>query len=102
MKFSLTNTWMNDPNYLAQVGHVLFGYSLILTVAFAGRSFESCWWTLAGGALVAGLKEFWYDAKYEIPKQTFWDNLLDFSMYIVGGFVGMLASFIIARAHHGL
>jgi hypothetical protein len=32
----------------------------------------------------AGFKEFVYDARYEVPKQTFGKNLLDFSMYCLG------------------
>ena len=32
----------------------------------------------------AAVKEFWFDANYETPKQTFLDNFEDFAGYLVG------------------
>jgi hypothetical protein len=89
----LNNSWMNNPNYLAQVGHVLFAYSLILTLGFYSGHL-ACYIALGVGIPIAALKEFWYDADYELPKQTAWDNILDFSMYVVGAGLGMAAVFL--------
>jgi hypothetical protein len=33
---------------------------------------------------VTAVKEFWYDATQEVPKQSFSDNMLDFGMYVAG------------------
>lgn len=88
LKKYLTNKWMNDANVLAQIGHFLGGYGVVLTAAFLGGR-----WAAAslGVALLAyaGVKEFWYDANYEIPKQTDADNWLDFSMYAAGIVIGL-------------
>lgn len=49
------------------------------------------------GALVvliaAAVKEFWFDATYESPKQSFADNLEDFAGYAAG-----VAAFALVRA----
>lgn len=98
MKIDLTNKWMNDATVLAQIGHVLGGYSLVMTTAYLSNNSHA--WTLFFAALLvayAGVKEFWYDAKYEIPVQTWKDNLLDFSMYVVGLIVGLTVVFLIKR-----
>lgn len=88
----LKNKWMNDANVLAQIGHFLGGYAIVLTAAFFGRQ----WAALGFGAALlvyAAVKEFWYDANYEIPHQTAADNWLDFSMYAVGITVGLVVVF---------
>jgi multisubunit Na+/H+ antiporter MnhB subunit len=85
----LTNSWMNNADVLAQIGHSLAGYALMLTVAyFSNTSF--LWLGIFASALTtyAAIKEFWYDANYEIPKQTNLDNITDFSFYCVGLVVG--------------
>ena len=42
-------------------------------------------------ALGAAVKEFWYDAKYEInPPQTFTDNLTDWLGWTLGAVVALL------------
>jgi hypothetical protein len=41
-------------------------------------------------ALAAGVKEFWFDAKYESnPPQTFMDGLEDWIGWAAGAFVGI-------------
>jgi hypothetical protein len=40
----------------------------------------------------AAIKEFWYDARFETPHQTFTDNLLDFTFYCVGVGIGALVA----------
>lgn len=88
----LKNSWMNDANVLAQIGHVLGGYGIVLTGAFWGNQWVAL--GLAGGTIAyAGVKEFWYDARFELPKQTAADNWLDFSMYCVGVAAGLASAF---------
>ena len=88
------NTWMNNSQYLAQIGHVLAGYSIILTVGLLSQRFHSNWLpllvTTALFITIALLKEFWYDFHYELPIQTFGDSFMDFSFYMVGGAVGWI------------
>jgi uncharacterized membrane protein YphA (DoxX/SURF4 family) len=87
---------MNDPTFLAQAGHTLAGILLVFgACVFAGLAR----WPEAFGTLVlwATVKEFWYDARYELPKQTLKDNLLDWLFYMIGGVLGVIASF---EAHH--
>jgi hypothetical protein len=85
---NLTNRWMNDPNYLAQVGHFLFGLALVFVLGvFFGE--HAAVLTLAIGSLVSAVKEFGYDARYEIPAQTWKDNLTDFAFYLLGGGAGL-------------
>ncbi len=89
----LTNVWMNDSTVLAQFGHVLGAYAVVITADY----FTHKRWVAFsfGGAMMlyALLKEFWYDATYEIPRQTFGDNMLDFSMY----FLGVLLALAVVR-----
>ena len=95
----LTNKWMNDPRYLAQAGHFLGAYAVIFTTFhFAGL--QKALLATISGALIAALKEFWYDAKYELPKQTNFDNILDFTMYVVGGGVALLVSWLPVYLQH--
>lgn len=87
------NTWMNDPQYLAQVGHFLGGACLVMLVAiFAGVRAVPL--ALALGVGAAALKEFWY---YDLPTQTWKDSGQDFLFYVLGGGVGAALA---ALAHH--
>lgn len=80
---NLTNTWMNNPTFLAQAAHFFGAVAIIMSLAhFLGET---------GGFISAGLflayavvKEFWYDLKYELPKQSFGDSALDFTFYLLG------------------
>jgi len=80
---NLTNKWMNDPTFLAQSAHFFGAVSIIMTAAhFFGKT---------GGFITAGIftlaaliKEFWYDLKFELPKQSFGDSALDFTFYMIG------------------
>jgi hypothetical protein len=88
------NEWMNNATVLAQIGHFLGGYTIITTWAFHGGSWRAV--VIVAGVVVvyAAVKEFFYDANYEIPHQTFWDNLLDFSFWCLGAAVGVLGVWI--------
>ncbi len=65
--------------FVASMAHVFSAFALV--------AFLPSWWTVAAIALVAGVKEFVFDAREESPKQTFADNLLDWSGYLAGGFL---------------
>jgi hypothetical protein len=90
----VNNSFMTDPQYLSQIGHFLGGGSLILiTALFFG--FVPCFYTFSAIIVLASIKEFWYDMKYEIdPKQTWSDSIMDFSFYILGGLVGIAFAFV--------
>ncbi len=93
-----TNSWMNNAQYLAQIGHTLGGAWLVaLPVIFLG--FAPAWWIAWGVlALATGIKEFWYDARYERdPVQTWQDNLMDFTFYQAGA---LLVTPVLWLAHH--
>jgi hypothetical protein len=94
------NTWMNNPQYLAQVGHFLGGASLMMLTTMFSWNLLCLWATFGVGLLVAGVKEFWYDANYELPKQSWKDNLMDFSFYALGGLAGVGLSYWAISLHH--
>jgi len=50
------------------------------------------YWVAGIGAVAAMVKEFWFDATFEQPKQTFLDNLTDTLGYFTGIAAGLLAS----------
>ena len=52
--------------------------------AFALMTFMPSWWTFAVIVALAAVKEFWFDANYEVPKQTNFDNWTDFAGYLFG------------------
>jgi hypothetical protein len=84
------NRWMNDSTVLAQFGHFLGGYGIITTLAYHGAVFRIVLLAAALIVLYALIKEFWYDANYELPKQTFFDNALDFTFWCLGTIVGVV------------
>lgn len=100
------NTWMNSPQYLAQVGHFLGGLCALLLATLAAVLWGHATsmiplYTLGVGVTLAAVKEFWYDMKYELPKQTWGDSLMDFGFYILGGGVGYFVSALfLARVPH--
>jgi hypothetical protein len=79
---------MNNPQYLAQVGHTLAG-CLALVVAALFWGMPGVWPTLVALVAAAAIKEFWYDLRYELPKQTLADSGMDFAFYLVGGALGL-------------
>jgi hypothetical protein len=86
------NRWMANPDFVASCAHVLAGYAAIMTArAFWPREIPI---TAALFVSYAAWKEFWYDARYELPKQTWKDNLLDFSMYFLGVLIGTTVAYI--------
>ena len=65
-----------NPTFIAFNAHCWFAFAALVIwnnpVGFP---------VLLAGAAV---KEFWFDANYETPKQTFLDNFTDFTGYLVG------------------
>jgi hypothetical protein len=86
------NLWMNNPQYLAQVGHFLGGCLLLVLSALVCATLGVGWhpsvFVFLAGCIAAALKEFWYDMKYELPRQTWSDSIMDFTFYVIGGCVG--------------
>lgn len=82
-------SWMTNADYLAQISHALAGYATMVTTGLFARS-GFLWLAVVFGlfTLYATVKEFWYDLKYELPKQTVRDSLLDFFMYELGLVMG--------------
>jgi hypothetical protein len=84
----LANTWMNNPQYLAQLGHSL-GACLVMVVAGMFGGMFAAWIALPSIVVAALIKEYWYDATYEVPTQTFADNTMDFGFFCLGAGVGL-------------
>jgi hypothetical protein len=71
-----------NVQFLANVGHFTVPYAVIATFPRAK------WWLLAGFVAYAAVKEYYFDARDEVPKQTFWDNTEDFAGYCLGALAG--------------
>jgi len=91
------NRWMNDPQYLAQIGHFFGGYALMVTTIFVCTALGT---GLTPIVVVLGLwiayglgKEFWYDMRYELPRQTWKDSGQDFAFLVLGAVVGLGTGF---------
>jgi len=80
----VNNSWMNNSQYLAQVGHFFGAYAVVLTTAAFAKSWYVVLPVIGIGIVVAAVKEFWYDLKYELPKQSFLDSFEDFAFYMLG------------------
>ncbi len=65
-----------NPYFIAANAHAWFAYAIVST--FYSMP------TVCLALLAAWLKEFWFDAKYEVPQQTFKDNLTDYLGYCAG------------------
>jgi len=65
---------------------------IVLTTLFAivlGSGWTPILVALGLGIIAASVKEFWYDMKYELPKQTWGDSFMDWSFYMLGAAAGM-------------
>ena len=80
------NSWMASQRFDTQCAHVLAGMTAMLFV----REHWPRHRRLMALIFVtsAAIKEFFYDSRYELPRQTWEDNTLDFSMYCVGITIG--------------
>jgi hypothetical protein len=79
---SLIATVGVNPDFIAFNAHAGFAYAIVHT--FGVR-------LLPVVLVVAAVKEFWFDANYEVPKQTTQDNVTDFVGYATGAFLALLA-----------
>lgn len=70
------------PRFIAFNAHCWFAYAIVFT--FFNR------WCVAAALIAAGVKEFYVDKHYE-SDQTFGDNAADFSGYLAGIFLALLA-----------
>lgn len=73
-------TWLGklgpNPTFVAANAHCWFAFSVLAVAPSI--------WTAAAAVLIAGAKEFWWDLKYETPKQTWLDSTEDFAGYLGG------------------
>lgn len=78
-----------NPYWIAANAHCWF--------AFAVLTFFPHWWVFVAGAAIAAIKEFIFDARNEVPKQTAFDNWSDFAGYLVGLGLGAWHSGLLNR-----
>lgn len=88
--------WTDNPNFNAQAAHFGVGYGVAMTtMKFAYRKHPVIG---IGVSLLfiayAALKEFWYDANFEIPAQDFASNFEDFFFYHLGFITGLVVGSI--------
>ena len=80
-------------NFVSQAAHVLLGSTLVFgALLLIGP--HVLWYILPVYTVATGIKEFWYDQKYENP-DTRGSNLLDFSMYQVGAYFALGIWFVL-------
>jgi hypothetical protein len=90
---NLTNSWMNNPTFLAQSAHFFSAISAVMICAyFWGK--PGAFSAAIAFFILAFFKEFWYDLEFELPIQTFTDSLLDFSFYLLGLVVAIIFVFL--------
>ena len=96
---NLTNKWMNDSYFLTACAHSFGLWAILLTIYFL---FGTIPLIVASSLFVvaAAVKEFWYDAKYELPVQTTFDNVFDFVWYIVGIAMCLIVVFVVKPHIH--
>lgn len=84
---------LSNPQYLAQVGHLLGGVSVIVTAAMFSIATRSGWEptlvTFAVGVVLASFKEFAFDTSALGEGDSWADSWMDWAFYMLGGGVGM-------------
>jgi hypothetical protein len=81
--------WMKSTAWLANVGHFLFGYAVILTAALWTHRVSPVLLTTAVLFLALSVKEFWIDLKYE-SGETLMSSTADIAGYTFGIVVGWI------------
>lgn len=77
--------WMSNTQVLAAGCHFLISSEPLIVLAYLDIITLTTFKWLSAGIITFGFfKEFWYDAKYEVPHQTFQMNLQDFLGYCAG------------------
>ena len=67
-----------NPDFVAFMAHSGFAYFVV------HQGFP--WWA---ALVLAGIKEFWFDPRYEVNQFIWPDGVLDFSGYSVGIILGV-------------
>lgn len=85
LKARLTNSWMANQDYGWFMAHSGWAGIIMLSTSLL-TSVHVSWmlWVTLGGIVAAAIKEYGYDANFELPKQTFSDNTQDFLGYCAG------------------
>lgn len=99
--------WMSNEQYLAQVGHLLGGVTVIIIATLFAVVFGAGWLpvliTLGVGVLAASYKEFIFDTSvFGVGEGDSWaDSFMDWSFYMLGAAIAMgLASVAFHFAKH--
>ena len=86
--------WQRIAQWIATTG---LNITFRTFIAHAGFSYFVMSWAPGGWrwvataviVLVALWKEFWFDMKYEVPKQSIVDGITDFTGYTTGVILGL-------------
>jgi hypothetical protein len=83
-------SWMSSPQYLAQAGHFFGALSVILVAALFSTSWEPIWWVFGTGIATASFKEFVFDVAPWGEGDSWFDSIMDWTFYVLGGSTGMV------------
>jgi hypothetical protein len=87
-----------NPVFVAFMAHAGFGYAVVLTTWAGTGSLHPTLVAAAAMTLAAAIKEFWFDARFEMhPPQTFKDNFTDFIGYAAGVAIALGVTLALAR-----
>lgn len=78
-------------NQISQMGHAAGGAAIVLTFALLWRASYAPFVGLGAVALAAGVKEFWYDYKYE-STEVRGSSMEDFEFYMIGASAATLVA----------
>jgi hypothetical protein len=79
-----------NPLFIAFMAHAGFAYFVVSLFSGTHQYIAACVCLLA-----FGLKEFWYDIKYEQnPPQTFIDSSEDFIGYVIGIIIALTLAYL--------
>jgi hypothetical protein len=85
--------WMKDPQVLANIGHVLGGYAVLITAAMFTRDLRLLSEVEAAMAVYVLFKEYWFDLRYE-DGETFASSTEDAAGYLIGSVSAVLLLFV--------
>lgn len=77
-----------NPDFIVANAHLWFAAFVVLASGGSTLVAVLC-------VLLAAVKEFWFDAKYEMPHQTTGDDWCDFGEYLVGIIIGYAVAHIV-------
>lgn len=79
-----------NVQFLANVGHFTVPWFVTSILYRFGWAHHGRWWVLGLTVAYAAGKEYYFDARYEVPHQTFGDNTEDFLGYVAGAALAAL------------